>query len=61
MLVEFESYDKVIRGWDNAPHYPEVDTYPDHMHQTGNVYKSFIRSLKDVLVWLDQHINVNSG
>ena len=22
----------LIEGWDNAPHHPEVDTFPDHAH-----------------------------
>ncbi len=23
---------KLIKRWDNAPHHPEVDTFPDHLH-----------------------------
>jgi hypothetical protein len=23
---------KLIKRWDNAPHYPEIDTFPDHLH-----------------------------
>ena len=23
---------KVIKRWDNAPHHPEIDTFPDHLH-----------------------------
>jgi len=44
--------DAVIRGWDNAPHHPEIDTYPHHTHQSGDVQPSQIRSLDDVLAFL---------
>jgi len=23
---------QLIRRWDNAPHHPEIETFPDHMH-----------------------------
>jgi len=23
---------KLIKRWDNAPHHPEIDTFPDHLH-----------------------------
>lgn len=41
--------DEVILGWDNAPHHPEVATYPVHLHYAGNVYPSQVRSLSYVL------------
>ncbi len=42
--------DQVIRGWDNAPHHPEVSTHPHHLHlhHTG-VQASEVHSLADVL------------
>jgi len=40
--------DQVIRGWDNAPHHPEVATHPHHLHHAG-VSASEVRSLADVL------------
>jgi len=49
--------DDVIKGWDNAPHHPEVSTYPHHIHQSGTVYSSQIRSLNDVLIFLTQQLN----
>lgn len=24
---------KLIKRWDNAPHHPEIDTFPDHLHE----------------------------
>jgi len=32
-----ESY-KVIEGWDNAPHHPEIHTFPHHRHKNSKVY-----------------------
>ncbi|MBK6328479.1 MAG: hypothetical protein IPF56_21460 [Chloroflexi bacterium] len=49
--------DNVIRGWDNAPHHPEVETFPHHMHHSGAVYSSTIRSFQDILILLDRSIN----
>ncbi|RLI13665.1 hypothetical protein DRO33_00855 [Candidatus Bathyarchaeota archaeon] len=23
---------RLIEGWDNAPHHPEIETFPDHAH-----------------------------
>ncbi|WP_143522162.1 toxin-antitoxin system TumE family protein [Pyrodictium delaneyi] len=28
---------ETIEGWDNAPHHPEVETYPHHRHVGGEV------------------------
>ena len=44
--------DQVIRGWDNAPHHPEVSTYPHHFHHTG-VQASEVHALADVLDMLE--------
>lgn len=27
-----DSTGQLIKRWDNAPHHPEVDTFPDHLH-----------------------------
>ncbi len=48
--------DEIIRGWDNAPHHPEVDTYPHHVHHTDAIHPSNIRSLQDVLILLKHYI-----
>lgn len=46
----------VICGWDNAPHHPDVRTYPHHLHQAGDVYPSAIRSLSDVFDRLEKEL-----
>jgi hypothetical protein len=48
--------DEIIRGWDNAPHHPEVDTYPHHVHHSGTIHPSSIRSHQDVLLLLNQYM-----
>jgi hypothetical protein len=37
--IGFRSYsyhilkgDKMVRRWDNAPHWPEIKTFPHHLH-----------------------------
>lgn len=50
---------KLIIGWDNAPHHSEISTYPHHkhiQHQT-RVYISNENSLKVVLEFIKQRIS----
>lgn len=42
----------LIRGWDNAPHHPEIPTRPHHQHIGKNVEPSQVRCLDDVLTLL---------
>ena len=39
---------EVLQGWDNAPHHPEIASYPHHLHQQDGVHSSQVRSLSDV-------------
>ena len=41
---------KLIIGWDCAPHYPNIDTYPHHKHVAAQqiVTSSTERNLTDV-------------
>lgn len=47
---------EVLRGWDNAPHHPEVRTYPHHLHCADDVRLSEARTLPEVLDMLAQEI-----
>ena len=49
---------EVIQGWDNAPHHPEVASYPHHLHHEGAVYPSPVRLLADVLALLEEELRV---
>lgn len=30
-----DSEDKMISGWDNAPHHQELENFPHHRHERG--------------------------
>jgi len=47
---------EILQGWDNAPHHPEITSHPHHLHQQGLVQPSSVRSLDDVLVLLEMHL-----
>lgn len=47
---------EIIQGWDNAPHHPEVASYPHHLHQENAVYPSQVRSLDDVMALLETEL-----
>ena len=46
----------LIRGWDNAPHHPEVSTHPHHQHVGEAVQPSDLRTLQEVLEFLSSQI-----
>jgi hypothetical protein len=46
----------ILRGWDNAPHHPEVETYPHHVHGRDGVYPSVVRTLAGVLDLLEAEL-----
>lgn len=55
-LIKYSYYwlndnQKVIVGWDNAPHHINVDSYPHHKHvkKQKNIYSSGVKNLNDVL------------
>lgn len=43
---------KLIKRWDNAPHHPEIETFPNHVHEGENIKPSagltFVEILKKV-------------
>lgn len=42
----------LIIGWDNAPHYKELRTFPHHRHEGNTVKESDEKYLKDVLEYI---------
>jgi hypothetical protein len=40
---------QLIFRYDNTPHYPDIETFPNHKHLPGNVIKSVKPSLLDVI------------
>ncbi len=45
--------DELLRGWDNAPHHPHIATAPHHVHTPQGIHPSDIRSLDNVLDYLE--------
>ncbi len=43
---------KLIKRWDNAPHHPEIDTFPNHLHigTDDNVLRFSKISALDILI-----------
>jgi hypothetical protein len=46
--------DDLIFRYDNAPHYPEVDTFPHHKHTKTSIETATPPHLGDVLREIDQ-------
>ncbi len=44
---------KLIIGWDNAPHHEKVNSYPHHMHRDGLIESTGVKSLIDVISYLE--------
>lgn len=39
----------LICRWDNVPHYPDLDTFPHHMHDKNGVHASSDMDLKNII------------
>ena len=64
-IFAFESYDaptidkyrfqymsgleKIVFRYDNAPHHPEIESFPHHKHLSGKVSPSLMPSIADIL------------
>ena len=62
-LIQYSYYwlddeNKLIIGWDNAPHHTQIATYPHHKHiqQQKEVHESFEHDLKTILEFIRQKI-----
>jgi len=40
---------ELVLRWDNAPHHPEIPTYPDHKHEGEKICPTARVSIEDVL------------
>lgn len=50
--------DQIIRGWDNAPHHPRIQSHPHHVHQEQEIAESSMRSFEDVLKFLSKELEM---
>ena len=49
---------KLIVRWDNAPHFPQIATFPHHKHlSTGEVAESYDISFDEVMTQIQAHLN----
>ena len=44
-----DEHNKLLIGWDNTPHHPQVDTFPHHRHGSDKIEESYERDLEAVL------------
>ena len=51
--------EKLITGWDNAPHHKEISSFPDHKHIGNKVFVSKEKSLIQVLKFIKKKIQNN--
>ena len=47
---------KMIFRYDNAPHYPNIDTFPNHKHTLSEVKESTMPSVEDLMNEINQYI-----
>jgi hypothetical protein len=48
----------MIRRWDDAPHYPQLETHPHHVHEGESVRASLPMSLKEVLAEIEKELGL---
>jgi len=44
---------KLIKRWDNAPHHPEIDTFPDHLHDGSEENVKSFRKMNALKILTD--------
>jgi hypothetical protein len=40
---------RLITRWDNAPHHPEIETFPNHVHEGDDIKPSDVPTFVEVL------------
>jgi len=48
----FTANNKLIMGWDNAPHHRELDSFPHHKHSEKGIEPSTEQNLPDVIEYI---------
>lgn len=53
--------ENLIYRWDNSTHWPDLSTFPHHVHDgnSGNVNESRMTTLEDILIFIREKINPN--
>lgn len=50
----FTSNNKLISGWDNAPHHKEIKSFPHHRHTADGVEPSVERNFLDIIKYIEK-------
>lgn len=58
VLLKYSYYwlspgNKIILGWDNAPHHEGTETFPHHKHHEKGIAPSYEQNLQDVVRYID--------
>ncbi|MFN0050332.1 MAG: DUF6516 family protein [Cytophagales bacterium] len=61
LLIDYSYYwfdvdEKLKIGWDNAPHHPELSTFPHHKHYLDKVAESDEKTLTEVLEFVSESL-----
>ena len=51
-----DSKSHLLARWDNAPHYPDMPTFPDHFHNGQHIKPTSQPTIRDVLEYLGQSL-----
>ena len=55
-----DSLGELLCRWDNAPHFRQLSTYPDHKHlASGEVVESFHISFDEILISIKHQMAIN--
>lgn len=46
----------LVKRWDNVPHHPELNSFPDHLHQPGSVESSPPMNFQKVLSEIENNL-----
>lgn len=52
-----DQHNKLLIGWDNSEHHPEVETFPHHRHRQDQVEASLQQNLRAVLNYISDRIH----
>ena len=52
-----DSKSNLLLRWDNSPFHKEINTFPHHKHEKGQVFPSFEITIKDVMTHIGKNIS----
>ncbi len=52
-----DSSGKLLLRWDNAPHHPQITTFPHHLHFGNDIKAAYRVSIKEVLEGIQKYLD----